>query len=172
MKPLWSNKEISLPIAGIESDTEMLRVAELLRYAEILFHFYGRGNGVWRCAYPFCQSSRHTHQSRSIIQLQGSSYNSWGLVFPVLFFFFFLPGFFPHFWNMFHLLFNFTAKHSTWHLDHPTLTFYWQGKIAGHTPLLNYLTSKITDTWKERAVHPDVFNLSSLSSVSAHFKKL
>lgn len=28
---LWSNKEISLPIAGIESETEMLGVAELLR---------------------------------------------------------------------------------------------------------------------------------------------
>lgn len=45
MKPLWSNKEISLPIAGIESDTEMLRVAELLRYIEISFHFHGRGMG-------------------------------------------------------------------------------------------------------------------------------
>ena len=38
MKPLWSNKEISLPIAGIESETEMLRVAELLRYM-LRFHF-------------------------------------------------------------------------------------------------------------------------------------
>lgn len=32
MKPLWSNKGISLPAADIESETEMLRVAELLRY--------------------------------------------------------------------------------------------------------------------------------------------
>lgn len=38
MKPLWSDKEISLPIAGIESETEMLRVAELLRYI-LRFHF-------------------------------------------------------------------------------------------------------------------------------------
>lgn len=38
MKPLWSNKEISLPIAGIESETEMLKVAELLRYI-LRFHF-------------------------------------------------------------------------------------------------------------------------------------
>ena len=38
MKPLWSNKEISLPITGIESETEMLRVAELLRYI-LIFHF-------------------------------------------------------------------------------------------------------------------------------------
>lgn len=38
MKPLWSNKEITSPIAGIESETEMLRVAELLRYI-LRFHF-------------------------------------------------------------------------------------------------------------------------------------
>lgn len=38
MKPLWSNKEISSPITGIESEAEMLRVAELLRYI-LRFHF-------------------------------------------------------------------------------------------------------------------------------------
>lgn len=32
MEPRWSNQAISLLIAGIESETEMLRVAELLRY--------------------------------------------------------------------------------------------------------------------------------------------
>lgn len=38
MKPLWSNKKMSLPITGIESETEMLRVAELLLYI-LRFHF-------------------------------------------------------------------------------------------------------------------------------------
>lgn len=38
---------------------------------------------------PFCQSSRQTHRGRSIIQLQGSSYNSWR---PVFFLFLFFWG--------------------------------------------------------------------------------
>lgn len=38
MKPLGSNKMISLHNTSIESETEMLRVAELLRYI-LRFHF-------------------------------------------------------------------------------------------------------------------------------------
>jgi len=38
MKPVWSNKMISLLIAGIESEIERLRIAELLRYI-LRFHF-------------------------------------------------------------------------------------------------------------------------------------
>lgn len=77
MKPLWSNKGISLPVADIESETEMLRVAELLRYSlRFRFTFMAGAQGLKNVPTPFCQSSKQTQQSRSIIQLHGSTYNS------------------------------------------------------------------------------------------------
>lgn len=52
MKPLWSNKGISLPAADIESETEMLRVAELLRYIlRFRFAFMAGPRGLKKCAY-------------------------------------------------------------------------------------------------------------------------
>lgn len=65
------------------SDAESCRA--LAVHFEISFHFHSEGMGSKKCAYPFCQSSRKTHQRRSIIQLQGSSYNSKG---PMVFYFF------------------------------------------------------------------------------------
>lgn len=65
-----------------------------------------QGHGVWRCASPYCQSSRQTHRGRTIIQLQGSSYNSYGPVF------YFLPPPPLLFWElgMLHVLFNFHSQ--------------------------------------------------------------
>lgn len=52
MRPLWSNKGISLPAADIESETEMLRVAELLRYIlRFRFAFMAGPRGLKKCAY-------------------------------------------------------------------------------------------------------------------------
>lgn len=77
MKPLWSNEGISLPVADVESETEMLRVAELLRYSlRFRFTFMARAQGLKSVPTPFCQSSKQTQQSRSIIQLHRSTCNS------------------------------------------------------------------------------------------------
>lgn len=77
MKPLWSNKGISLPVADIESETEMLSVAELLRYSlRFRFTFMAGAQGLKKCAYPLLSIIQATQQSRSIIQLHGSTYIS------------------------------------------------------------------------------------------------
>lgn len=61
MKPLWSNKGISLPLADIESETEMLGVAELLRYIlRFRFTFMAGAQGLKNVPIPFCQSSKQT----------------------------------------------------------------------------------------------------------------
>lgn len=98
MKPLWSNKEISLPIAGIESETEMLRVAELLRYI-LRFHFTFMA-GAW--GLKMCLPLLSIIQANTLKQIYNSTtgeliqFIGAGVFFsfsPPYFFYFFLASF-------------------------------------------------------------------------------
>lgn len=123
MKPLWSNEGISLPAADIESETEMLRVAELLRYI-LRFRFaFMAGPRVWKnVPTTFCQSSQQTQRRRSIIQPHRSTYNSPGPVFFCIFFYFILKFLSCSAETVLHLLLGFSAGARTWQPDHPSQT--------------------------------------------------
>lgn len=143
MKPLWSNKEISLPIAGIESETEMLRVAELLRYI-LRFHFTFMV-GAWglKMCLPLLSIIQANTPERiynsttgELIQFIGASVSS--VFSPPLF----RGGcFFPHCWILLHWLFNFTTNlHLTSSPPNSTLSHTaGAAHTHAHTRKSNYL---------------------------------
>lgn len=146
MKPLWSNKEISLPIAGIESETEMLRVAELLRYI-LRFHFTFMA-GAWGLKMYLpplsiiqANTPKQIYNSTTgeLIQFIGAGVFFFSPSF--LFFFSFFP---PQCWTLLHLLFNFHCQGSHLTSSPPFWVVFlrrWSSISCNtHMPQFNYLT--------------------------------
>lgn len=73
-RPLWSRKEISIPITGIESEMKILWIAELLR-CTVRFHFTFM---AWAWGLKMCLSLLSIIQAKTAEQIYNSA--TWELI--------------------------------------------------------------------------------------------